>query len=253
MDPQDRELFGDPVHPDRKYVYVPNSPHVYNQAVLFDPDGAIALRARKVHLLNDPEQSLMDLTPGQAADLPVYPLFGATVGVAVCWDAWFSDVLSHLKEQGADLLLIPSANAHKWGGDESAWEPDGWYEGPWTAVIQEPGFRFGVNAMLTGNLFDIPFDGQSGIFQRDSHRPPFGYIGTSYRPGFDSLAPWVMSDPCFGFPDLTCRAALMERADALAPGGEWENDYVETVLWADLSFAAGKHSSTRPTRSRTAP
>jgi hypothetical protein len=234
-DPSDVSLFGDPSHPERTYVYLPQSQYTYNQAVLYDPEGELLMRTRKVHFV-ELEEELLQLEHGAVEEINVFPINGAIAGVAICLDAWYDDVLSRLRGLGANLLVQPSANSAMWGGSESYWEPDAWYGSAWTAVHSGPEFLFGVNPMLTGNLFEIPFDGQTSIITGEAGQPMQGYIGTEYRDGFLSLAPWVIDDPCAGTPSDECRAIIMQKAVALAPGGVEENNYLETVPWEDLSF-----------------
>lgn len=105
-----------------------------------------------------------------------------------------------------------------------------------------PQIRYVVNPMLTGNLFDIPFDGQSAITAR--HPPPgslaANYVGIDPVQGFLGLSPWVVPDPVHGDPGLTLderRALLKDLALELAPGSgsPMENAYMESILHADLT------------------
>ena len=235
-DPKDIEIFGDPFFPKRDYVYLPENENIYNQGMLYGPDGQILLRARKVHLIPDFEIQLLDIAPGSVDDLSIYDLYGARIGVVVCWDSWFDDTLSRLAALGANMLIVPTANPKIWGGTDASWEPEAWYDGPLGAVQSYPEFLFGAHPMLTGNFFDYPFDGQSSILSSKIDGAGRGYVGTEYREGFRELANWVIPDPCTGTPDPVCRSAIEEQAVKLLPGGADENGYIETVLYADIYF-----------------
>lgn len=79
---------------------------VFNTAVLFDRQGNLAGRYRKVHPYW-PEEVWDGVTPGE--DLPVFSLDIGKVGVMTCYDSWFPEVGRLLALRGAELILFPSA------------------------------------------------------------------------------------------------------------------------------------------------
>lgn len=75
----------------------------YNSVALVGADGPI-LNYRKVHLF-DAEREFF--TPGDA--LPVVETAYGTIGVCVCYDLRFVEVLRILSLRGADIVLAPAA------------------------------------------------------------------------------------------------------------------------------------------------
>ncbi len=168
--------------------------NVYNVSVLFGPQGEVLGAARKVHLIELEGPEGLDLQPGQLDDLqPIETPLG-TLGVAICLDAFRGDVLEHLQAGGADILLQPSANPVQW----EPWQQEEWLMSSAEAVSSGQ-FTYAVNPMLTGQLLDLGFYGQSGIFAAgikdcdylgDLGRPP-GYIDVPHEEAFLRAA----SDP----------------------------------------------------------
>jgi predicted amidohydrolase len=79
---------------------------IFNTAVLFDRQGNLAGRYRKVHPYW-PEEMWDGVTPGD--DLPVFALDVGTIGIMTCYDSWFPEVSRLLALRGAELILFPSA------------------------------------------------------------------------------------------------------------------------------------------------
>jgi predicted amidohydrolase len=79
---------------------------IFNTAVLFDRQGNLAGRYRKVHPYW-PEEMWDGVTPGH--EFPVFALDVGTVGIMTCYDSWFPEVSRLLALRGAELILFPSA------------------------------------------------------------------------------------------------------------------------------------------------
>jgi predicted amidohydrolase len=79
---------------------------IFNTAVLFDRQGNLVGRYRKVHPYW-PEEVWDGITPGD--DLPVFSLDVGTVGIMTCYDSWFPETSRLLALRGAELILFPSA------------------------------------------------------------------------------------------------------------------------------------------------
>lgn len=88
-------------------VPVPADEGLANTAVFFDRDGERRAVYRKRHLFGygSAEQDL--LTPGER--LPTVEFDGFTVGVTTCYDLRFPEQYRRLVEDGATLVLVPSA------------------------------------------------------------------------------------------------------------------------------------------------
>ena len=79
---------------------------IFNTAVLFDRQGNLVGRYRKVHPYW-PEEVWDGITPGD--DFPVFSLDVGKVGIMTCYDSWFPEVSRLLALRGAELILFPSA------------------------------------------------------------------------------------------------------------------------------------------------
>jgi len=81
----------------------------HNTAVIFDNDGRIAGRYRKMHIPDDPGfMEKFYFTPGDLGFDPVDTAVGR-LGVLVCWDQWYPEAARLMALAGADLLLYPTA------------------------------------------------------------------------------------------------------------------------------------------------
>lgn len=81
----------------------------HNTAVVFDTDGSIAGRYRKMHIPDDPAYyEKFYFTPGDLGFLPIQTSLGK-LGVQVCWDQWYPEGARLMALQGAELLIYPTA------------------------------------------------------------------------------------------------------------------------------------------------
>lgn len=81
----------------------------HNTAVVFDADGSIAGRYRKMHIPDDPAYyEKFYFTPGDLGFHPIQTSLGK-LGVQVCWDQWYPEGARLMALQGAELLIYPTA------------------------------------------------------------------------------------------------------------------------------------------------
>ena len=81
----------------------------HNTAVVFDKDGSIAGRYRKMHIPDDPAYyEKFYFTPGDLGFHPIQTSIGR-LGVQVCWDQWYPEGARLMALQGADVLIYPTA------------------------------------------------------------------------------------------------------------------------------------------------
>ena len=81
----------------------------HNTAVVFETDGSIAGRYRKMHIPDDPAYyEKFYFTPGDLGFTPIQTSLGK-LGVLVCWDQWYPEAARLMALAGADLLLYPTA------------------------------------------------------------------------------------------------------------------------------------------------
>lgn len=81
----------------------------HNTAVVFEKDGSIAGRYRKMHIPDDPAyHEKFYFTPGDLGFHPIQTSVGR-LGVQVCWDQWYPEGARLMALQGADMLIYPTA------------------------------------------------------------------------------------------------------------------------------------------------
>jgi N-carbamoylputrescine amidase len=81
----------------------------HNTAVVFEADGSIAGKYRKMHIPDDPGfNEKFYFTPGDLGFQPIDTSVGR-LGVLVCWDQWYPEAARLMALAGADLLLYPTA------------------------------------------------------------------------------------------------------------------------------------------------
>ena len=81
----------------------------HNTAVVFEHDGSIAGRYRKMHIPDDPAYyEKFYFTPGDLGFRPIQTSVGC-LGVQVCWDQWYPEGARLMALRGADILIYPTA------------------------------------------------------------------------------------------------------------------------------------------------
>lgn len=81
----------------------------HNTAVVFERDGSIAGKYRKMHIPDDPAYyEKFYFTPGDLGFHPIATSVGR-LGVQVCWDQWYPEGARLMALQGAELLIYPTA------------------------------------------------------------------------------------------------------------------------------------------------
>ncbi|MFY2764930.1 carbon-nitrogen hydrolase [Arenimonas sp. MALMAid1274] len=87
----------------------------HNTAVVFETDGRLVGKYRKMHIPDDPGfYEKFYFTPGDLGFEPIDTSVGR-LGVLVCWDQWYPEGARLMALAGAELLLYPTA---------IGWDPD---------------------------------------------------------------------------------------------------------------------------------
>jgi len=275
-------LLRDPDEPARPYAYEAVSPYPVNTTFLFAPDGSVLVPDGSGGLLAAPAETggvlrgwsdkayltpIEQPPPGDAAglalafgsvrDLEVADTPVGRLASVISKDAWMVDVNDRLAAHGATVIVQPEA-FDSWAFTTTEWSPDVFKEGGFANLQKTPRWVVNVNASMTGNLFDITFDGQSALIGRRQKAPtgPLAtdnaWIGQDPENAFLAIAPWIVPDPGIADGSLTMamrRAALAASGTALLPGsgipcadaltaGACENGYREAVVWADVDLPA---------------
>jgi len=81
----------------------------HNTAVVFEKDGTIAGKYRKMHIPDDPAYyEKFYFTPGDLGFEPIQTSVGK-LGVLVCWDQWYPEAARLMALAGAEILIYPTA------------------------------------------------------------------------------------------------------------------------------------------------
>ena len=162
---------------------VVNSGPLYNVSVVYRPTGRPHDQiVRKVYPV--PEEAAF-VTPGNEADLPVFETPAGRLGVLVCADAWFPGPYGVLRQQGAEIIAVPSyafPDDHwrePWGGYQANAPTPGdaavpgqltagqaWLKYALPGRIGAAGAHAGVNVFLRGWLWDLGSDGHTIMVRR---------------------------------------------------------------------------------------
>jgi len=81
----------------------------HNTAVVFDNDGRVAGKYRKMHIPDDPGfYEKFYFTPGDLGFEPIDTSVGR-LGVLICWDQWYPEAARLMALKGAEILIYPTA------------------------------------------------------------------------------------------------------------------------------------------------
>jgi predicted amidohydrolase len=88
------------------YPEVDAEGHIYNAAMLVSAEGRLLLNYRKTHLFGGLDRAMF--TPGEEAS-QITVVDGVRVGLLICYDVEFPETVRALALDGADLVLVPTA------------------------------------------------------------------------------------------------------------------------------------------------
>jgi hypothetical protein len=155
----------------------PTKGHLYNTSFVFRPDGAVEPRfSLKIFPIQD---ELPFVATAPLESLPVFDTPAGKLGVLVCADSWYPEPYQRLKDQGVELIAVPSASSpaavwdQPWGGYsgfpapadvdtrdyKTLTERQAWGKYALAGRIGCTGARAGINLFLYGDLWDLDFGG----------------------------------------------------------------------------------------------
>lgn len=111
-------------------LFEKRAPGLYhNTSVVFEKDGSIAGKYRKMHIPDDPAYyEKFYFTPGDLGFQPIQTSVGK-LGVLVCWDQWYPEAARLMALAGAEMLIYPTAIG--WESSDSmkekARQHDAWF------------------------------------------------------------------------------------------------------------------------------
>jgi N-carbamoylputrescine amidase len=83
--------------------------HYYNTLAMIGADGEIIGTYRKSHIPDGPGyEEKYYFRPGNTG-FKVWDVFGARIGVGVCWDQWYPECARAMALMGAEVLFYPTA------------------------------------------------------------------------------------------------------------------------------------------------
>jgi len=81
----------------------------HNSVVVFEKDGKIAGKYRKMHIPDDPcFYEKFYFTPGDLGFEPIKTSLGK-LGILICWDQWYPEAARIMALKGAEILIYPTA------------------------------------------------------------------------------------------------------------------------------------------------
>ncbi len=136
----------------------------HNTAVVFEKDGTVAGKYRKMHIPDDPGYyEKFYFTPGDMGFEPIQTSIGK-LGVLVCWDQWYPEAARLMALRGAEMLIYPTAIG--WfeadAEDEKQRQRDAWIavqrghsvaNGLPVLTVNRVGFEYDDSGVLAGTKF----------------------------------------------------------------------------------------------------
>jgi N-carbamoylputrescine amidase len=91
-------------------LFEKRAPGLYhNTAFVFEKDGSLAGKYRKMHIPDDPGfYEKFYFTPGDLGFEPIQTSVGK-LGILVCWDQWYPEAARIMTLKGAEILIYPTA------------------------------------------------------------------------------------------------------------------------------------------------
>ena len=92
------------------YLFEPLTSGLYhNTAVVFEKNGEIAGKYRKMHIPDDPGfYEKFYFTQGDLGFTPITTSLGK-LGILICWDQWYPEAARIMALKGAEILIYPTA------------------------------------------------------------------------------------------------------------------------------------------------
>jgi predicted amidohydrolase len=164
---------------------IPEGGNVYNTSYVFGQDGSLLGRQRKVNLIELEMEDGLDLSAADLKSIDAIETDAGVLGVAICYDAFFDEVVDRLVSGGAAILVQPSFNPKSWTSEQA----EDWRNGIRRAILSHPELSAGVNPMMVGGLWDVVPEGRSSIVCRSAED---GYLAIAE----DATSECVVSATC---------------------------------------------------------
>ena len=156
----------------------------HNTAFVFERDGSVAGKYRKMHIPDDPGfYEKFYFTPGDIGFEPIETSLGK-LGVLICWDQWYPEAARLMALKGAKILIYPTAIGWFEGDseDEKSRQLEAWVavqrghsvaNGLPVVAVNRVGFEKDDSGVMDGikfwgNSFVFGPQGEQ-LFRADSH------------------------------------------------------------------------------------
>jgi len=158
-----------------------------NVSVVYGPDGAP--HPRLICKAFPTSKELPFTTPASVNDIPSFETPAGRLGVLICADSWFPQAYVPSKEQGIDMLAVPSYDTfgmqqwhQPWLGYDG-WqtpadvdandvmkitEAQAWEKYSLAGRMRSSGANYGMNIFLRGKLWDQDLGGRPATLVRDA-------------------------------------------------------------------------------------
>jgi predicted amidohydrolase len=124
---------------------------LFNCGYLFDNEGNTIGKQRKVHLM--PME--MEWGLGRSNDITVCQTGIGCISFPICMDATYYETFRIASLKGADIVVIPIANAEEY----NHWKA---LRGTWPRVQES--WVYGIKSAMVGTLLGFTFSGKAGIY-----------------------------------------------------------------------------------------
>lgn len=121
----------------------------HNTAVVFEKDGSIAGKYRKMHIPDDPGfYEKFYFTPGDLGFEPIQTSVGK-LGLLICWDQWYPEAARLMCLKGAEILIYPTAIG--WFDEDSDLEKQKQIQA-WITIQQSHAIANGVHVLSVNRV-----------------------------------------------------------------------------------------------------
>ena len=161
-------------------LFEKRAPGIYhNTAVVFEKDGSLVGKYRKMHIPDDPGfYEKFYFTPGDLGFTPINTSVGR-LGVLVCWDQWYPEAARLMALAGAELLLYPTAIG--WIPTHEREEQNRQLEA-WVVIQRAHAVANGLPVLVCNRVGFESAQGDS-LVEGDSLEPGIQFWGTSFIAG----------------------------------------------------------------------
>jgi hypothetical protein len=168
----------------RKNRIILHNGSLENITAVFNPDGTMQPKlSRKAFPIGDELPFVKKCPP---SDLPVYDLPIGKTSVMICADSWYPESYKTVKQDGLQLIAVPSyttidkSMGSKWVGYSGFDEPvdvdttdigkitlrDAWLKYTMPERIKSINTPYGMTVSLRGKLWDLGTDGELIVYNR---------------------------------------------------------------------------------------